>query len=135
MGEHREDGSRAGGGIISEGIEAKLYNLTQSDQSDIIKEVLDARAVLVGSSTLNDELFPTVAGFLAYLKGFKPKGKLGAAFGSYGWAGGAVKAIEQELGQAGMEVVDSGLAVKFVPDKDEIQKCVDFGKAIAGKLK
>ena len=39
-------------GIISEGIEAKLYNLTRSDQSDIIREVLDAKAVLVSSLTL-----------------------------------------------------------------------------------
>jgi flavorubredoxin len=122
-------------GIISEDIEVKLYNLTNADQSDIIKEVLDARAVLVGSPTLNNGIFPTVAAFLCYLKGLKPKGKLGAAFGSHGWAGGAVKAIEQELGQAGMEVMESSLAFKFVPDKDEIQKCIDFGKTIAKRIK
>ncbi|KPJ52640.1 MAG: lactamase, partial [Dehalococcoidia bacterium DG_18] len=122
-------------GIASEGVEVKLYNLTKSDKSDIIKEVLDARAILVGSPTLNNGMFPTVAGFLCYLKGLKPKGKLGAAFGSHGWAGGAVKAIEQELGQAGVEVLDSDLAFKFVPDKDEIKKCIDFGKMIATRIK
>lgn len=121
-------------GIASEDVEVKLYNLTKSDKSDIIKEVLDARAILVGSPTLNNGLFPTVAGFLCYLKGLKPKGKLGAAFGSHGWAGGAVKAIEQEFGQAGIELVDSALTVKFVPDKDEIQKCIDFGKTIAKRI-
>ena len=121
-------------GIASEDVEVKLYNLTKSDKSDIIKEVLDASAILVGSPTLNNGLFPSVAGFLCYLKGLKPKGKLGAAFGSHGWAGGAVKAIEQEFGQAGIEVVDSGLTVKFVPDKDEIQKCIDFGKTIAKRI-
>jgi len=122
-------------GIAGEGIEVKLYNLTRSDGSDIIKEVLDARAILVGSPTLNNGLFPTVAGFLCYLKGLKPKGKLGAAFGSHGWAGGAVKAIQQELTQAGVEVLDSDLAIKFVPDKDEIKKCIDFGKSIANMVK
>ena len=121
-------------GIISENIEARLYNLTGSDQSDIIKEVLDARAILVGSPTLNNGMFPTVAAFLCYLKGLKPKGKIGAAFGSHGWAGGAVKAIEQELGQMGVEAVDSGLAFKFVPDTDELQKCFDFGRTIAKKV-
>ncbi|MFC2000072.1 FprA family A-type flavoprotein [Chloroflexota bacterium] len=121
-------------GALSQGVEVKLYNLTKSDQSDIIKEVLDARAILLGSPTLNNGMFPTVAGFLCYLKGLKPKGRLGAAFGSHGWAGGAVKAVEQELGQAGIEVIDSGLAFKFVPDKDELEKCVEFGREVARKV-
>ncbi|UCG83072.1 MAG: FprA family A-type flavoprotein, partial [Dehalococcoidia bacterium] len=121
-------------GIISQNIEAKLYNLTKSDQSDIIKEVLDARAIIIGSPTLNNGMFPTIAGFLCYLKGLKPKGKIGAAFGSHGWAGGAVKAIEQEMDEMGIEMVDSGLAFKFVPEPDELQKCFDFGKTIANKI-
>jgi len=121
--------------ITSEGIEVKLHNLTHSDKSDIVKEVLDARALLVGSPTLNNGMFPSVAEFLCYLKGLKPKGKIGMAFGSHGWAGGGVKAIEQELSLSGIEVLESNLAFKFAPDEDEIKKCVDFGKTIAGKVK
>jgi len=122
-------------GIAGENVEVKVYNLTKSDRSDIIKEVLAARAILVGSPTLNNGMFPTVADFLCYLKGLKPKGKLGAAFGSHGWAGGAVRAIQQELGQAGIEVLDSDLAFKFVPDRDETQKCIDFGQMVAKRIK
>jgi len=122
-------------GITDAEVDVKLYNLTESDKSDIIKEVLDARAILIGSPTLNNGMFPSVAGFLCYLKGLKPKGKLGAAFGSHGWAGGALKAIEQELSQSGIEIAECGLSFKFVPDKDEINKCVDFGKTIANRIK
>jgi len=50
-------------------------------------------------------------------------------------ASGALKAIEQELGQAGIEVADCGLSFKFVPYKDEINKCADFGKTIANRIK
>jgi flavorubredoxin len=121
-------------GVIAEGVEVKLYNLTRSDKSDVIKEVLDARAILVGSPTLNNGMFPSVAEFLCYLKGLKPKGKLGAAFGSYGWAGGAVKAVERELTDAGVEVLDSSLSVKFVPDDGELERCTEMGKAIAKKI-
>jgi flavorubredoxin len=122
-------------GIIGEGVEVKLYNLTKSDKNDIIKEVLDARAILVGSPTLNNGVFPSVAEFLCYLKGLKPKGKIGASFGSYGWAGGATKAIQQELQDAGIEVVDSGLAFKFVPVKEEMQKCAEFGITVSRRIK
>jgi anaerobic nitric oxide reductase flavorubredoxin len=121
-------------GITDRGVEAKLYRLTDSDRSDIIMEALDARALLIGSPTLNNGMFPTVAGFLCYLKGLKPRGKLAATFGSYGWAGGAVKAMQQELVQAGVELVESGLDFKFVPDKDELEKCVEFGRTMGERI-
>jgi len=121
--------------IAGEGVEVKLYNLTESDKSDIIKEVLDAKALLIGSPTINNGMFPKVAEFLCYLKGLRPKGKIGIAFGSYGWAGGAVKAVEQEMSLSGIEVLESNLSFKFAPDEDEIEKCIDLGKTIAGRIK
>ncbi len=121
--------------IASEGVEVKLYNLTDSDKSDIIKDVLDAKALLIGSPTLNNGMFPNVAAFLCYLKGLKPRGKIGVAFGSHGWAGGAVKAIRQEMEQSGIEMLESDLAIKFAPDDEEKKKCIDLGKEIAGRIK
>jgi len=121
-------------GITGAGAEVKLFNLSKTDRSDVIKDVQDARALLIGSPTLNNGMFPTVADFLCYLKGLKPKGKVGAGFGSHGWAGGAVKQIEEELAKAGVEVIKSDLAVKFVPDEDAIKKCVDFARNVANRL-
>ena len=122
-------------GMIGEGVDVKLFNLTASDKSDVIKEVLDAKALIIGSPTLNNGMFPSVAEFLCYLKGLKPRNKIGAAFGSHGWGGGAVKAVQQEMEQTGIELIDSKLAFKFVPDEAEIQKCIDFGREIAAKIK
>jgi anaerobic nitric oxide reductase flavorubredoxin len=122
-------------GMIGEGIDVKLFNLTASDKSDVMKEVLDAKVLIVGSPTLNNGMFPSVADFLCYLKGLKPKNKIGAAFGSHGWGGGGVKAVQQELEQTGVELIDSKLAFKFVPDDGELQKCVDFGRDMAAKIK
>jgi len=73
--------------IVYDTMWGSTEKMTKSDRSDIIKEVLDARAILVGSPTLNNGMFSTVADLICYLKGLKPKGKLGAAFGSHGWAG------------------------------------------------
>ena len=57
-------------------------------------------------------------------------------FGSHGWAGGgAVKAIQQEMEQTGIEFIDLKLAFRFVPDEAEIQQCVDFGREIAKRIK
>ncbi len=122
-------------GIISEGVETLLFRLPFSDRGDIIKELLEARGLLVGSSTINNGVLPTMAPFLQEIQGLRPKNKIAAAFGSYGWGGGAVKNIEESLKKAGIEIVIPALTVKWVPDEDEIQKSFEFGKEFAKKVK
>jgi len=121
-------------GISSEGVETMLFRIPFSDRGDIIKELLEAKGILVGSSTINNGVLPTVAPFLEEMQGLRPRNKIAAAFGSYGWGGGAVKTIEESLEKAGMEMVAPALTVKWVPDKNEIQKCFEFGKEFAKKV-
>ncbi|UCE15926.1 MAG: flavodoxin domain-containing protein [Candidatus Bathyarchaeota archaeon] len=120
--------------ISSEGVEAMLFRLPFSDRGDIIGELLEAKGILVGSSTINNGVLPTVAPFLEEMQGLRPRNKIAAAFGSYGWGGGAVKTIEESLEKAGMDIVAPALTVKWVPDKNEIQKCYEFGKEFAKKV-
>ena len=54
----------------------------------------EAKAVVVGSSTQNNVMLHKTAEFMAYLKGLRPKNKIAATFGAYGWAGGAVKEVQ-----------------------------------------
>ncbi|MDH5199870.1 MAG: FprA family A-type flavoprotein [Candidatus Bathyarchaeota archaeon] len=122
-------------GLTSEGVEVQLHRLSETHNSDVITDLLEARAVIVGSPTLNNGLFPTVASFLAYMKGLKPKQKIGAAFGSYGWGGGAKRAAEAELKAAGVELVESDLDFQYRPTGAELQRSVAFGRDIAKKVK
>jgi len=121
--------------IAGEGVEAKLHRLSETHKSDVIADILDARAVLVGSPTLNNGLFPTVASFLAYMKGLRPKNKLGAAFGSYGWGGGAKRAAEAELKTASLELIESDLDFVFRPTGEELKKAAEFGREVAKRVK
>lgn len=93
-------------------------------------ELLDARAMVFGSPTLNNTIFPTVADVLTYVKGLRPKNRMGTAFGSYGWSGEAVKQIRQELEAMDVEIIDPGLRVQYVPDAGAVSQCVDFGRRI-----
>jgi len=121
-------------GISSTNVEAKLYRIPSSDRGDIIGDLLEAKGILVGSSTINNGMLPTLAALLEDLKGLKPRGKIAAAFGSYGWAGGSAKVIEESLRQAGMEIASPSMSVNWVPNKEEIQKCYEFGKSFAAKI-
>jgi flavorubredoxin len=117
-----------------EGVDARPMHLRSCHRSDIMTEVLDAGAVIVGSPTLNNGLFPTVSDFLTYMKGLKPINKVGAAFGSYGWSGEAVKLINKELEEMKFNVVDRGLRIQYVPDEKGVEACHELGKAIAQAL-
>jgi len=117
-----------------EGVDARPMHLRAWHRSDIITEVLDAGAVIVGSPTLNNGLFPTVSDFLTYMKGLKPKNKIGAAFGSFGWSGEAVKLINNELEDMKFELLDPGVKIQYVPDDESIAVCYELGKKIARAL-
>jgi flavorubredoxin len=118
----------------SEGVDAQPMHLRKWHRSDILTEVLDAGAILVGSPTLNNGLFPTVADFLAYMKGLRPLNKIGAAFGSYGWSAEATKLITRELEEMKFNVVDPGIKVQYVPDQNALETCRALGKKIADRL-
>jgi flavorubredoxin len=121
--------------VLAEGVEVKLLNLRKNTRSHIMKEMLEAAVFAVGSPTLNNGLFPTVGDFLIYLKGLRPQKKKALAFGSYGWGGGAVKIVEQELKNAGIEVLEPGLQVKYRPYEKELERCRKLGEQLAAAAK
>jgi flavorubredoxin len=122
-------------GIESENIHVKLMNSRKCHRSDIITQILDAGAIVVGSPTLNNGIFPAIADVMTYIKGLKPQNKIGAAFGSFGWSGEAVKILNNELETMNIDIVDKGLKVQYVPSEADLEDCFDFGVKIAKNLK
>ncbi|MBF0413278.1 MAG: FprA family A-type flavoprotein [Desulfamplus sp.] len=121
-------------GIESLNVSVRLMNTRKCHRSDIMAEVLDAKALVVGSPTINNGIFPVIADVMTYIKGLKPKNRMAAAFGSYGWSGEAVKILNNEFQAMGMEIVDDGLKVQYVPAKADLEKCFELGEKIAKKI-
>lgn len=121
-------------GLMEEGVEAKLLHLRSNHRSDIIEEMLEARGILLGSPTLNNGMFPTIGDFLAYMRGLRPKGKLFGLFGSYGWGGGAIKEMRKNLEQEKFEIWEKELGIQYLPDSEELEKAIQFGKEFARKV-
>ncbi len=122
-------------GLVDGGVAVKLYDVASTDRTEIIKDMLDARGFIFGSSTHDNDMLPNMAAFLELVKGFKPKGRKAAVFGSYGWAGGAVKEIEGIAAESGMQLSEAGLSVKYVPDDFELGRCYDLGRSFAAQIK
>jgi flavorubredoxin len=122
-------------GITDAGVSAKLFDVAVSDRTEMTKEMLDAKGFMFGSSTHDNDMLPTIAGFLEFVKGLMPKNRVGCVFGSYGWAGGAAKEIEEVLKHTGIELIMPSLSVKYVPDENELKKCYEYGRDFAHKIK
>ncbi len=116
------------------GVEVKLLKMRASNNTEAMTEILDAKVVFVGSPTLNNGMFPTISSFLTYAVGLKPKDKIWSFFGSFGWGGGAVRAMAEMARKAGFQVREGGPEVKFVPDEDDLDACFEFGKKIAAEI-
>ena len=121
-------------GAVSQGVEVKLMKLRATDLTEIVTQILDSKAVIVGSPTLNNQMFPTLGYFLTYISGLKPKGKIWSFFGSYGWGGGAVRNMIEMARKAGFEVHEPGIEVKYIPSTEDLKKSFDLGKQIATEI-
>jgi len=122
-------------GLTSGGIPVRLLPLGSSHRSDVATALLDAGALLIGTPTLNNNMFPTMADVLTYLKGLKPRNLLGAAFGSYGWSGEAVRQVNEILTAMDVALVNEGVKVKFIPDHAALTQCFALGQQVAEALR
>ncbi len=118
-------------GMNEAGLENKIISLKKNHYSDVMKEILTASILVFGSPTLNEGIFPSMAQLLSYVKGLRPLKKKGAAFGSYGWGGEAIEAMNREMKAAGIEVVDPGLGVIYKPQPEDLEACFRLGRRLA----
>ncbi|MDA8421829.1 MAG: FprA family A-type flavoprotein [Nitrospiraceae bacterium] len=120
-------------GIQSAGVEVEVLKLRSTPMSQAIKRIWESRAMLIGTPTLNNIMFPTVAEFLTHLRGLRPKNRLAGAFGSFGWGGGAVKEAYELFKKMGLETVEPGVEVLYRPSAEDEHKCFEFGRQFAEK--
>ncbi|MEG1560003.1 MAG: FprA family A-type flavoprotein [Clostridia bacterium] len=102
-------------GLIKSGLTVSLYDLKYNHISDIITDVMKAKYVAVGSPTLNNNMMPSVAAFLTYMKGLVKIKKKAFAFGSFGWGGQSIGLVNEALISCGFEIVLDPIKQKFAP--------------------
>jgi anaerobic nitric oxide reductase flavorubredoxin len=122
-------------GASAEGVDVVLFDIAISPLAHITRHLMDARALLLGSPTLHRGMLHRTAQLLQYLWGIKPKNKLGGAFGSYGWSGGATKQLTDGLLDIGFEMPLGDLTCKYKPSAEEIVNAREWGAQFARLVK
>ena len=122
-------------GLACHGIDVKFMCMDNCHRSDVMYELLDAAAVVIGSSTLNNNMLPQIADVTTYMKGLKPRNLLGFAFGSYGWSGEAAVQIDAIMKEMGVELTGEALRAKNVPTEAILKECYERGEVLAEKIR
>ena len=122
-------------GIEESGIPVTIRNLKTNHISDVVKDVISSKMIVIGSPTLNNTMLPSIGGFLTYLKGLRPKNRIGFVFGSYGWGGQAVNEIEKIITDLSWDKPFEGINLNFIPDKKELIEVKKTGKKLGEYIK
>ena len=94
----------ANGAMTIEGVDVLLKDAYDAS----LEDVKDADAILLGGSTYNYKLIKAMDPFLKELAKLDLKGKVGVAFGSYGWSGEGVPTLIARMKSFGMRVIEPG---------------------------
>ena len=122
-------------GLEESGIHVTMRNLRTNHISGIITDVLTSKMILLGSPTLNNTMLPTMGKFLTYLKGLRPKNRMGFVFGSYGWGGQAVGEIEKIVKDLSWDTPVDSVNLNYVPDEKELVDVKKTGEKLGKYLK
>jgi flavorubredoxin len=121
-------------GAAIDGVEVEVFDLTETDPGEVLDDIEAADALIVGSATINGDAVKPVWDLLSSLATIRLRGKVGGAFGSYGWSGEAVGMVEDRLKSLKFKVPEPGLRFTLVPTAEELQACREFGARIAESL-
>lgn len=121
--------------MAAAGVEVSVYDLADSPVGHITFELLEAKALVLGSPTLHHGMLFRVAGYLQYLAGLKPTGRIAATFGSYGWSKGAEKQMRARLEEIGFEMPVDDFLMKFRPEAEDFAAVAEWATKLADEVK
>ena len=124
---------RAGAETIA-GVRVSLYDLEGAAAGTFVDLIEEADGVALGSPTINGDAVRPIWELLSSLTTVALQGKVGAAFGSYGWSGEAVRMIDERLKGLKLDVPVDGLRVKLAPTDEELSRCRTFGEQLGTYL-
>ena len=130
-------------------IQTEIFNADKSDKAEILESIKDADAVFIGSSTKYADMIGNLEDVLKDMTKMDLEGKIGAAFGSYGWSGEAIEVIQDYLNQTNMDIqstsnvikttgmthVEFPVRVRFTPKDEQLQKIEHSATFVADLLR
>jgi flavorubredoxin len=115
-------------------IEVDLVDIENIPLGELDEKIIRSNAIIIGSPTINQNTLLPVYKMFAVINPIRDRGKLAAAFGSYGWSGEAVGLIESHLKNLKLKIFQEGLSAKFFPCGGKADQFIEFGKKFAEEM-
>lgn len=111
-----------------------MHNVSKTPASYILADVFRYKGIIVGSPTYSNQLFPEVEAVLSKIELREVKNRLFGYFGSFSWAGAAVKRLAAFGEKMKWETVGTPAEQKQGMTAADYAACYALGEAMAKKL-
>ena len=118
----------AEGILETEGVNVDITDIENIPLEDLESKIIMADGLLIGSPTINQNTLLPVYKLLALINPIRDKGKLGGAFGSYGWSGESPNLILENLRLLKLKIFEETAAFKFSADGNKKEYLREFGR-------
>jgi flavorubredoxin len=123
-------------GLAEGGVKAiRAHDVSNSHVSYVIRDAWRYRGLILGSPTYDAGVFPLMEALLSLLAGKRLSNRIVGIFGSYGWAGGAVKAMRSFVEQSKLELIEPVVEAKFSATPEQLRQCHELGRTMAERIR
>ena len=112
-----------------------MHNVSKSNPSYIIKDIFKYKGLIVGCPTYSNQIYPEMESLLSKILVREVKGRYLGWFGSFCWAGAAVKRIAEFAEKSKMEIVADPVEMKQAMKPTTREQCDNLARAMADRLK
>ena len=112
-----------------------MHNVTKSHPSYIIADIFRYKGLIIGSPTYSNQIFPEVEALLSKILLREVKGRYLGYFGSFTWAGAAVKRLAEFAEKSKFELVGDPVEMKQAMKDLTYTQCENLARAMADRLK
>lgn len=112
-----------------------MHNVYKTPHSFILADIFRYKALIVGCTTYNMNLYPEMEALLSKVAARDMKNRLIGYFGSFTWASAAVKKLGEYAAQLKFEVVGNPVEMKQSMSASSEQQARELAVAMADRLK
>jgi flavorubredoxin len=121
-------------GLEQTGVVVELHDLGAINPAELVDGIEGSKGLLLGSPTINGDAVKPAHDLLSSLATLNLKGKLGAAFGSYGWSGEAVPILESRMAGIKFKVINSPVKPILIPTSEDLKQAFQFGRTFGAAV-
>jgi flavorubredoxin len=120
--------------LSSLGVQVKTHNISYSEPSKVITDILRAGVIVFGTPTYDAFPFPKIRALVDEMECKRFVKRPIGLFGTYGWGGGGIKRLQKQLEDMGFEILQPIIGVHGRPSAQEVEDCRKLAETIADFL-